>query len=232
MKQLPYIPIFLFCLGLFTSFRPDPSCEYANSNIGYVKTEIEKALSMTDLQLARFHTYKAINAIEKSKKELKNCGCEYAIENINEGTEHLKLATKTSNLASTAIFLKKALNEASETIGALKNHDKHVSPYGNDVLVLNTVNLKDKKAHQTYTPYREKALKQKVDSALVAYRKSLEHVISTVDCREAKAYADRIYEDCEQQLLKPHLSEGRKYYNLRTKEITAEALEMLGECGR
>lgn len=187
---------------------------------------------MTDLQLSRFHTYKAINAIEKSKKELENCGCEYAIDNIRESSEHLKMATKTSTLASAGIFLKKALKETSETLGALKNHDKHVSPYGNDVLVLNTVNLNDKKKRVRTVPQSEKLLKQKVDSALVSYRKSLEHVISTVDCREAKAYVNRIYEDCEQQLLKPSLSEGKKYYNLRTKEITAEAMEKLGECSR
>lgn len=232
MKQLQTILLLFISLGLFSSFKPNQSCDYASSNIGYVKSEIEKAIAMTDLQLTRFHTYKAINAIEKSKKELDSCGCEYAIDNITLSSEHLKMATKTSTLASTAIFLNKALKETSDTLTSLKEHNTHKSSYGNDVLALNTVNLTNESEHGSYTPPTEELLKQKVDSSLTSYRASLDKMISTVNCREARAYADRIFEQCEQQLLKSNLSEGKKYYNLKTKEITAEAIEKLGECGK
>ena len=71
------------------------------------------------------------------------------------------------------------------------------------------------------------ALERKIDSSLISYKKSLEKVVQTVDCQEALAYATRIFEHCELELLKPNLTEGKKYYNLRTKEITAQALEEL-----
>jgi hypothetical protein len=51
-----------------------------------------------------------------------------------------------------------------------------------------------------------------------------------VDCKEAKAFTQNVYRICEQQLMKPNLSEGKKYYNLKTKEIAANALKKLGNC--
>ncbi|AYN68777.1 hypothetical protein D1013_16015 [Euzebyella marina] len=230
MKHLKYI-LYLFTIGILSSFNTNQSCNYASSNISYVKTEIEKALDMSDLQLSRFHTYKAINAIEKTKLDLEKCGCEYAIDTISEGSEHLKLATKTSTLASTNILLNKALEETKSALESLDEHEGHISVYGNDQLSLNTVNPHGEKKI-TYEPPSEKLLRQKVDSSLASYRKSLDKVVSTVNCVEARAYANRIFEFCEQQLLKPNLSEGKKYYNLKTKEITAEALTKLGECGK
>jgi len=222
-----YLILYLFLLALFSAFKPTQACEYADSNMGYVKTEIEKAISMKDLQLVRFHTYKALNAIAKSKKQLDDCGCEYAAATIAEGTEHLKQATKATSLASSGILLKKALNETVEGLYALKDHEQHNSTYG-DELVMNTSDSKEKKA--TATLYSKALVQKRIDSSLIAYRKSLEEVINTVNCKEARKFANGIYNQCELQLLKPGLSEGKKYYNLKTKEITAEALEKLGDC--
>lgn len=230
MKQLR-IALILCSVGILSSFTTGQSCKYANSNIGYVKSEIEAALGMTDLQLSRFHTFKAINAIEKSKNDLEECGCEYAIDNITEGSDHLKLATKTTTIASTNILLNKALKETIATLESLNEHDSHGSNYGNDVLSLNTVKLNNE-SKNTYEPPSEILLRKKVDSSLVNYRKSLENMVKTVNCTEARAFATRVYEHCEQQLLKPNLSEGKKYYNLKTKEITKKALDQLSECGK
>jgi len=195
-----------------------------------VKTEIEKAISNKDLQLVRYHTYKALNAISKSKKHLDACGCEYAIENLTEGSEYLKQATKATSLASSEILLKKALEETTESLEALKNHEQHDSVYDDDVLVMNTTSPTKKRTYKE--PHSKKMLRQKIDSSLIKYSISLTQVINTVDCKEARVFAERIYNDCEQQLLKENLSEGKKYYNLKTKEITAEALEKLGNCGK
>ena len=226
--KLHYLILYAFIFSLFSAFKSNPACAYADSNISYVRTEIEKAITKTDLQLVRYHTYKALNAISKSKKQLEECGCEYAMENIIETSEHLKQATRATSLASSEILLKKALVETIEGLDALKNHDQHNSAYGNDVLVMNTASTEKEEA--SHEPPSEKMLRQKIDSSLIKYRKSLAQVINTVDCKEAHNFAERIYNDCEQELLKPNLSEGKKYYNLKTKEITAEALERLKDC--
>lgn len=226
--KLHYPILYILIFALFSAFKINQACDYADSNLGYVKAEIEKAMAMDDLQLVRYHTYKALNAISKSKKQLEECGCADATANITEGSEHLKQATKATSLASSGILLKKALEETTESLEALKNHQQHDSPYGNDVLVMNTDSPKNKVA--SHAPPSDKVIRQKIDSSLIKYRISLGQVINTIDCEKAHDFAQRIYNDCEQQLLKPNLSEGKKYYNLKTKEITAEALKKLGDC--
>ena len=75
-------------------------------------------------------------------------------------------------------------------------------------------------------------LQEKIDISLETYRESLLKVVLTVDCKEARAFAERIYKHCEKELLKPNQTEGKKYYNLRTQQITAQALEELGNCDK
>ncbi len=215
----------IFCL--FSSFKPTQACDYAGSNITYVKTETEKALGMEDLQLMRFHIYKALDAITKSKVQLEDCACQEASERILVVSELLKNATKTSSLAGTRILLEKAFQNAEEGIEALYQHENHDSPYGTDQL---TVNTTTETGQNLSLPPDEKIIKQKIDSSLTQYSASLQKIVNTVNCKEARAFATRIYEHCEQQLLRPTLSEEKKYYNLRTKEITGAALEQLEEC--
>lgn len=185
---------------------------------------------MDDLQLMRFHIYKALDAIAKTKLQLEDCACEDASERIIEVSEFLKSATKTTSLAATRILLQRAFQNAGEGLEALYEHEQHESPYGTDHLTVNTTDMKT--GQNLALPPDEKMLKQKIDSSLTKYRASLQKVVNTVNCKEARAFATRIYEHCEQQLLHNNLSEGKKYYNLRTKEIAGKALEQLGACGK
>ena len=219
----------IFFFFSFSSFTLEKDCEYAGSNIGYVKRQTQKAIDSEDLNTSRFFAYRALNAIEKSKEQFDSCGCDYAIQSINEALDNLKNATRVTSLNGTKLLLEKALENALGSLEALQAHDEqHVGPYGNDVLVMNTLAAKAEKIRMTF-PVGKK-LEQKIDSSLINYENSLEKVVLTVDCKEAFIFAQGIYDHCEQQLLKGDLTEAKKYYNLRVKNITAAALEKLGEC--
>ena len=223
---------FLLCISvffIFSSFDDNKACEYAGSNIGYVKTQTQKALEADNINNSRFFAYRALNAIEKSKKQFEACGCDAAVKSIYKGLNNLKLATKVASLDGTKILLRRALENALASLDELEEHDVlHNSEYANDLLAVNTTAaVKEKLEMKQPTGL---ALEQKIDQSLLNYQNSLEEVVATVECKEAYAFAIRIYKHCEQQLLKPNLTEGKKYYNLRTKEITAEALKKLEHC--
>ena len=224
----PILYALTFCL--FSSFKPTPACDYAGSNITYVQSETEIAMGKEDIQLIRFHIYRALGAIAKTTKQLEDCGCNDASERIIEVSDLLKSATKTSSLASTQILLERAFENINEGLEALYQHEHHDSPYGTDSLTVNTITTKTEE--NLSLPPNKNTLKQKIDSSLTKFSASLKVVINTVNCEEAHAFATRIYENCQQELLHRNLSEGKKYYNLRTKEITENALEELGECGK
>ncbi len=219
----------LMILLVFSSFKIKLSkaCEYVGSNIGYVKSQTKKALAENDLNKARFFTYKALNAIEKSKNQMKDCGCDYAVANIEEGLKNLIAATRASSLNGSKLLLTRALENADLSLEALRNYDSE-SPYGNDVLAMNTAETKN--APKKAKIIEGKSLEKKIDDSLISYKESLDNIVNTVSCKEAKAFALRIYQHCEQELLKSNLSEGKKYYNLKTKDITAQALKKLEGC--
>jgi hypothetical protein len=218
----------LVLVFLFSSFKVDKACEYAGSNINFVKTQTEKAIAVDNINQARYFAYKALNAIEKTKNQLMECGCEYATENITEGLSNLKLAIKATSLNSTRILLSRALENTIGSLESLAEHELHDSKYGSNLLAMNTVVTKKEKISRKKPAKAD--LERTIDLSLEKYKVSLTKIVDSVDCKEARAFAENIYLHCEQQLLLPNLSEGKKYYNLRTKDITADALERLNGC--
>ncbi|NNJ89047.1 MAG: hypothetical protein HKP53_06570 [Eudoraea sp.] len=202
------------------------ACTYAGSNISYIRKQTQNAIDAHKLNMVHYYAYKALNAIEKSKKQFKDCGCEYAQLSIEEGENNLKKAVRVTSLLSSRILLEKAMENTQGSLEALQDHDEiHISEYGNDMLAMNTNNLKQPK--KSFQPTVGKKLESKIDSSLVSFQNSLNKVVQTVECKEAQDFVLRIFERCELQLLKTNLTEGKRYYNLRTKEIAAKALEDL-----
>ena len=227
MKKAIYI-FYTLAILILSSFRTNVDCEYANSNMGFAKSHISAALLTDDINQARFYAYKAVNALEKSKNQLEICGCTFAKASMTENLDALVLATKSTTLEGTRTYLDKSVELINNTMFVLDSHESHNSTYANDVLSMNTttttkniINTKDSKTL---------SLNEKIDLSLAKYKISLEKVVATVNCKEAKAFAQQIFNECENQLLKPNISEGSKYYNLRTKEITQNALNRIGNC--
>lgn len=218
-----------FALFLLLAFKPSKACEYSGSNINYIRTQIEKAISQNDLNLVRYYTYKALDGIDKSKKQLDDCGCQHAAIGVEESAHLLKRAAKESTLNGSLVLLGKSLENTKGSIEALDRHDEHLAKPKKDMLAMN---MDNPVGMIPEVQLENRFLQEKIDLSLETYRESLQKVVLTVDCKEARAFAERIHNLCEKELLKPNLTEGKKYYNLRTQQITAQALEELGNCGK
>ncbi|MGB5357184.1 MAG: hypothetical protein WBN11_10875, partial [Eudoraea sp.] len=71
------IPSFLSSLFfLYSAFAiNDKACDYAASNIEFIRTQTVLAIKAKEVKTSRYYAYKALNAIEKSKIQLTECGC-------------------------------------------------------------------------------------------------------------------------------------------------------------
>jgi len=78
----------------------------------------------------------------------------------------------------------------------------------------------------------EKALESEIEGALRNYERSLNEVVEGVPCKEALVFLKRIYAHSETQLKRKDQTPARKFYNLRTREITENALARLRECNQ
>lgn len=221
--------IFVVFFISFNSFGSLRECEYAGANIEFAKTQTEKALEKSDINLVKYHVYKAIGAIQKTDKKLSNCGCDHAQKDLTEGVENLKLAIKQEELFKAKDLLLLSLENIMKGLNALAEHEYHIEQKREALAKTQSQNphenLNTSDTEQEISPiYRE------IDQSLEKYRKSLNTVVETVNCKEASSFAQNIIEQCENQLLVENLTEGKKYYYLRTKEITVNALEKLRDC--
>ncbi|WP_420601654.1 hypothetical protein [Flagellimonas sp.] len=233
MKAKKIILFIVFVLGilgllLMASFTTRNACEYANSNLEYIKTQTQSAIIANDFEISKYHAYKALNGIEKTKSNFIDCGCEGTIESLEKALLHLKKATKAESFEMSKKSLHNALESTEIGIKVLKSFEQDFSSsYGNNVLVLNTKNaIYDHGAMLTHGKLSE----EQVHSCLLGFENSLDKVIREVDCSSALKYVSRIHEEARLTLLNTGLSEPKKQYHQRVKTITHDALLRIGEC--
>ena len=227
MKSLLTTLFGITTIVLFSSFSSSEACNYAGANLNYVKARTEEAMATSDINKSRFYTYKAIKVIQTSTTRFDDCGCADAEVNIEESLINLKAATKATSINGTKILLQEALEQIEDAIDNLDQHELHDAEFSTEEFELST----ETKTMLASTFTVETELHRQIDVTLENYTRSINKVVESVDCSEAYAYAKAVYDRCEKNLLAANLSEGKKYYNLRTKQITKEALSRIGDCG-
>lgn len=223
--------LFLFtgCFWLHAGAKPSNACLNATSLIGFIENHVQNALTADDLNMSRYHAYKALNTLDKSREKMLACRCDYADKHLQQSVENLKMATRVSSLEGSRILLRRALDNARAGRDAFEVHDdSHDGPYDNELLSMNT--LSTGVSAGPSPPETEAQLRNRIDQSLKSYENSLREVVEGVPCREAQTFVERIYAHCERQLLRDDLTPAKRYYNLRTKDLTESALDQLKGC--
>ncbi|MCB0372239.1 MAG: hypothetical protein KDD31_04415 [Muricauda sp.] len=235
MKNKKIILLIVFMLGLLalwlmSSFTKINACAYANSNLDYIKSEIQSAVVSKELEMAKYHAYKALNGIEKTKNNFLDCGCEGTIESLENTKTELKIAAKAESLGSSKLALHRALENTLIGIKVLRVFEQETSSsYGNDILVLNTKEALNDQNTLFLTHGSE--VKKQVHSCLLGFESSLDKVVTDVDCKDAHRFITNIYEESRLILLNTKLSPHKKEYHQRVMTLSEEALKKLGDCG-
>ncbi|WP_139063767.1 hypothetical protein [Flagellimonas eckloniae] len=234
MKKNKIILFIVFIIGvisllILSSFISRSACEYANSNIEYIKNQMQEAVVANDFEMSKYYAYKAINGIEKTRLNFIDCGCQGTIESLEKALYYLKKGAKEPTLKDAKKYLHIALESTTIGINVLKEFEQDFSsPYGNNVLVLNT---KDALEHQTDDPMPHgEHLRTHVHNCLLGFESSLDKVVNEVPCKEAQAFISKIHEEARLKLMNVGLSEPKKQYHQRVKTIAEDALLQLGDC--
>jgi hypothetical protein len=234
MKTRKVILLAVFVIGIIflwfmSSFTARNACEYANSNLQYIKSKIQEAIVAKELEMAKYYAYKALNGIEKTRANFEDCGCEGAIESLEGTSYELKQATKAESLETSKKSLHLALENTLIGIKVLRIFEQEVSSnYGNDILVLNTQDALNNQDNIFLTPSH--SVREQVHSCLLGFESSLDKVVKEVECDEAQRFVKNIYEEARLVLLNTELSEHKKQYHQRVLVLAQDALERLGDC--
>ncbi|MBS9461610.1 hypothetical protein KIM67_04250 [Flagellimonas sp. 389] len=236
MRTKKVILFIIFIIGvisllLLSSFSIRNACEYANSNLEYIKSQTQRAIVADDFNRSKYYAYKALNGIEKTKYNFIDCGCEGTIESLDKTLAHLKTATKAISFEESKKSLHNALKSTEIGMNVLKNYDQDFSSvYGNNMLVLNT---KDALLSQNgvIEPHI-KPSRQQIHNCLLGFENSLDKVVKEVNCKVAFEFISKTSEEARLTLLNTELSEPKKQYYQRVKTLSDEALSRLGDCSK
>lgn len=233
MKTRKIILLIVFIIGvlgllLMTSFTTRNACEFASSNIEYIKGELQSAIISDNFEMSKYHAFKALNGIEKTRLNFLDCGCSAAIESLEKASTHLKSATVTKSFEDSKEWLHLALENIVIGVKVLRVFEQDISSsYGNNLLVLNT---KDAMENEVGILLPKGDLKKLVHNCLLGFETSLDKVVTEVECEEANKFITKIHEEAQSTLLKTDLTIAKKEYHYRVKTIAKEALNRLGEC--
>ena len=148
MENKKSILLTALAMGLcfMTSFtKPANACQYASSNLEYIKSKIQDAIKEDALPMAKYHAYKALNGIEKTRENFLDCGCEGALESLENTLSHLKAATKSSDLKKSKSALHKALETATIGGNVLNSFAQETSSeYGSNVLEIGRASCRER----------------------------------------------------------------------------------------
>ncbi|WP_136468415.1 hypothetical protein [Flagellimonas onchidii] len=232
MKAKKIILLIVFVIGiigllLMASFTTRNACEYASSNLEFIKEQTQKAIISGNFEKSKYHAYKALNGIEKTRLNFLDCGCSGTIESLERALSHLKSATATKSFDDSKEWLHLALENTIIGIKVLRVFEQELSNTYGHQLVLNTEEVTENEAG-TLLPQGD--LKKRVHNCLLGFETSLDKVVTEVDCEEANRFITRIHNDAQSTLLKTELTVAKKEYHQRVKDIAHDALKRLGEC--
>lgn len=224
------IAVLFGSLGLLmVSFATYNACEFANTNTIYIKDQTQLAFNANDFKMVKYHAYKALTGIEKSKANFKDCGCDIALKSINRTKENLKSATKSKAIFDAKSFVEIALKNTVISIDALEDYtQKNSASYNVGFSTINT--KKPNLITDNIIELEGNMLSEKIENGVNKFKTSLDKMIAVNDCAIALHYVQTTHELSVLKSKDLNVSPGKRHYHKRIKEITKLVLEDLKDC--
>ena len=215
-------------LLLMASFTTYNACEFANSNTVYIKEQTLLAYKANEIKMVKYHAYRALTSIERSKNNFKDCGCDTASKSIDRTKINLKNATKTSSIYDAKAFVDIALKNTDIGLYALENFGQDVPIDSDKLLALYTTpsNLID----DDIVNLEGNTLSEKIENSTAKFKISLDEMIKINDCAVSLDYLMKTHKLSLNKSLDKTISPGKRHYHKRIKEITSDAIEKMGDC--
>ena len=232
----PYQGMLIGALLLaLVSWNKYNACEIASNNTVFIKEQTQLAIEATTFDMAKYHAYKALNGVVKTKAKFVDCGCNTALQTLDDAGEHLKEATRSDSMEDAATFLQISLKNLELTINTLEEFEvsqntieEYTSDYRDDVLVMNTKEELQKQGGLVLPA--TKRLQEVMDESLMEFEYSLGNVVAHVECADAFSFINKILDKSDKHLQRDTLTKAQRYYHSNIKNIAYEALLQLQGC--
>jgi len=121
----------LFAICIMVSFMATANCDNTYSSASYALNHTRKSFVAKNFDHQKYYAGKALEALEKAQRLVKQCGCNKALIPILQGIENLEKAIGQKDWDMGRYYTKKALNDTQQIIEFLDvytNEHKEESP--------------------------------------------------------------------------------------------------------
>lgn len=115
MKKITLLFLFFLLVSPYLS----ANCDTAYSSATYALSHTKKALGSNNFDHQKYYADRAIEAFEKTKSLVQNCGCDESMNAILDGLENLEKAADPKDWDLGRYYTKRAYANAQELITAL-----------------------------------------------------------------------------------------------------------------
>lgn len=157
---------YLFILFLFSSnvFFSQTSCDDANSDLIYAYSHVKSSYNANNISHLKYYANRSLESFERSKKKLKECGCETAYDLAFEAAQLLIKVETAESFEDGRFFVKRARDIAQESVTEL---DKCTIPTKDAPVVTNNQELSSLQMEQETLRKQQEALKIRAEELKV-----------------------------------------------------------------
>ncbi|WP_111308245.1 hypothetical protein [Confluentibacter sediminis] len=111
--------LFLLFILSYNLFFAQNSCEGANSDLIYAYSHVKSSYNSNNISHLKYYANRSLEAFERSKKKLKECGCETAYDLAYDAAQLLSKVESAESFEDGRFFVKRARDIAQQSVTEL-----------------------------------------------------------------------------------------------------------------
>lgn len=243
---------FFLCFALSSLvFYGQTACDDANSDLIYAYSHVKSSYNSNNISHLKYYANRSLEVFERSKKKLKECGCETAFDLAFEAAQLLSKVESAESYEDGRFFVKRARDIAQQSVTEL---DKCTVPTkdiqvnnGSDQLSSLQVEQEKLKQQQEELKQRAEEIKIKMaeqnEMALKLKKEELINSYKSVISSNIESYNNALKVcNCDSKLIKledkntdvseKSIEEIKSYYLNSLKGLTSNYLVQLNTCDK
>lgn len=233
-------------------FYGQTACDDANSDLIYAYSHVKSSYNSNNISHLKYYANRSLEVFERSKKKLKECGCETAFDLAFEAAQLLSKVETAETYEDGRFFVKRARDIAQQSVTEL---DKCTVPtkdfqVNNDSdTQLSSLQMEQEKLKQQQEELKRRAeeikikMAQQDEMALKLKKEELINSYKNMISSNIESYNNALKVcDCDNNLIKledknteiseKSIEEIKSYYLNSLKGLTSNYLAQLNSCDK
>jgi hypothetical protein len=243
---------FLFFISISYAFYGQTACDEANSELVYAYSHAKSSYNSNNISHLKYYANRSLESFERTKKKLKECGCETAYDLAFESTQLLSKVESAETYEDGRFFVKRARDIAQECVTELDKCTipvKDIQANKNNNQELSSLQLEQEKLKQQQEELKrrseeikikmaeqdEMALKLKKEEMINSYKSVISSNIETYNNALKVCNCDYTaikQADNNAEISKKSEAEIKLYYLNSLKGLTSNYLSQLNLCDK